>query len=108
MRRASTVIGCSVIGTIITAVWATATIMYLMFSTDEATASKRGMFGAVYFKVAEKPGGATVGQLGVDNLATMGLIWLVVTSFIFLCYLTLQQLKAYKKTLQAAPQKPLS
>jgi hypothetical protein len=102
MRKTSAIVGCLATGTIATALLATASILYLMFSTDERLANKKGLFGAVFFKSTENPSGSLQVGVGVENLATLGLVWLVVTAFITMCVFMIVQLKAYKNSLRTS------
>ncbi len=100
MRKSAPVIGCLSVGTIATALLATGTIFYLMFTTSAEVANRKGLFGAVFFSVEKTSSGNSQVGVGVDSLPALGLVWLVITASIAVVYLVFRQLVAYRTHLQ--------
>lgn len=77
------------------------TLLVLMFSTDEAPASRTGFFGAVQFSTEDVGGGVTGSTMGVGDPTALVVVFAVVAAFLTLTQLAFVVLKHYRAQLIA-------
>ncbi len=77
----------------------TATLLYLMFSSDDGDARREAFFGSLMFESREVADGSTSVTVGVENPLPLVVLFLVLAAMLTGIQLTYRALKQYRQQL---------
>lgn len=78
---------------------ATATLLYLMFSSDDGDVRREAFFGALMFESRDAADGSTSVTVGVENLVPLLALFVVLAVMLTVIQLTYRALKQYRQHL---------
>ncbi|WP_374010151.1 hypothetical protein [Leifsonia sp. LS-T14] len=90
------------IGLILTAMLVVASLLWIMFSTHPGDPRASGFFGAVFFEVREKAGGALAVGAGLGDVLPLVVAFVALSALTFAVAVITAKLQAYKRALMHA------
>lgn len=99
MKKVLVVVNSTAGAALLTLVFATLTLLYLMFSSDDGDVRRETFFGALMFESRDAADGSTSVTVGVENPVPLVVLFVVLAIMLTVIQLMYRALKQYRQQL---------